>query len=299
MRRVGVLNGLAESDPRKARIKLFEQGLQELGWSVGSNLHIDYRWASGDSGRAAAYAKELVDLAPDVLFATSPPTLRALLQATRLIPIVFIGVADPVGLGFVKSLAKPGGNITGFTNFEYSIAGKWLELLKQISPRSIHVAVISNPTNPTAAGYLRVIDAAAPTFALRVTVIVEHNAPEIERGIIAARETSDSLIVLPEITTITHRELVLTLAAQQRLPTIYPFRFFAEDGGLISYGPELRGEYRKAGIYVGRILKGEKPADLPVQAPTNYELVINLKTAKALGLTIPPTLLARADEVIE
>jgi putative ABC transport system substrate-binding protein len=291
---------IAESNPEaNARIKLLEQGLKELGWTVGSNVNIDYRWAAGDSGRARIYAKELVNLAPDVLLAAAPPSLKALRQETRVIPIVFLSVADPVGLGFVESLARPGGNITGFTNFEFLIASKWLELLKQIAPHVTRVAVIYNPTNPTAMGYQRVIDASSPRFAVQVKMIAAQDAAEIERGVATVAGASNAgLIVLPEISTTQHHELIVALADLHRLPAIYPFRFFTSKGGLISYGPDLE-EYRRSGTYIGRILKGEMPADLPVQAPTNYQLVINLKTAKALGLNVPPTLLAIADEVIE
>jgi putative ABC transport system substrate-binding protein len=300
MRRVGVLLSMAESDPQaKTRIRLFEQGLQELGWTVDSSVKVDYRFAAGDAGRAAVYAAELVNLAPDALLAGAPPLLRALGERTRVIPIVFVGVADPVSTGFVKSLAKPGGNVTGFTNFEFPIAGKWLELLKQIAPRIRRVAVIHNPTNPTAAGYLRVIDEAAPSFGVQRELVAAQGAAEMERGIVgAARASSDGLIVLPEISTTTHRELIVTLAARHRLPAIYPFRFFATSGGLISYGPGVEG-FRQAGIYIGRILKGERPADLPVEASKKFDLVINLNTAKALGLTVPDKLLAISDEVIE
>jgi putative ABC transport system substrate-binding protein len=213
---------------------------------------------------------------------------------------VFVGVADPVGAGFVESLAKPGGNLTGFTNFEFSIAGKWLDLLKELSPRSTRVAVLHNPTNPTAAGYLRVVDAVAPSMAVQVTTVAAHDAAEIERAFaMVARQSSDGLIVLPEVSTTLNRELIVALAARQRLLAVYPFRYFAEGGGLISYGPEQLVDFRQGALYVDRILKGARPADLPVQAPTKYELVLNLKTAKALGLTIPTTLLATADQVID
>lgn len=301
MRRIAVVWNTAESDPlAEARIRAFQQGLQELGWTVDSNIHIDYRWTAGDPDRAAAYATELVDLAPDALFAAAPPTLKALREKTRVIPIVFVAVADPVGTGFVGSLAKPGGNITGFTNFEFSIAGKWLELLKQIAPRTTRVAIIHNPTNPTAAGYLRVFDASAASFGVQLELIAAQDASEIERGMLAAaRASSDGLIVLPEISTQVHRELIVTLAARHRLPAIYPYRIFAVIDGLISYGPDGFDEIRRGGTYVGRILRGEKPADLPVQAAVKFELVLNLKTAKTLGLTVPEKLLALADEVIE
>ena len=301
MRRIGVLMSIAESDPEaEARIRLFRQGLQELGWTVGRNVHIDYRWQGGDVDRTAAYAAELVDLAPDALLAEAPSNLRALRERTRVIPIVFVSVADPVGAGFVGSLAKPGGNITGFTNFEFSIAGKWLELLKLIAPRTTRVAVIHNPTNPTAAGYLRVIDASASSFGVQLELIAAQDAAEIERGIVTAKHASSvSLIVLPDVSTQIYRQLIVTLAARYELPAIYPFRFIAVGGGLMSYGPYAPEQYRQAGIYIGRIFKGEKPADLPVQAATNFMLVLNLKTARTLGLTVPDKLLVSADEVIE
>jgi putative ABC transport system substrate-binding protein len=301
IRRVGVLLATAENDPEiQARVSAFRQRLQELGWIDGRNIRVDYRFAAGDPDRLRTYAAELVVLGPDVIFVSSPPTLRLLREQTRTIPIVFVGVADPVGAGFVESLAKPGGNLTGFTNFEFSIAGKWLDLLKELSPRSTRVAVLHNPTNPTAAGYLRVVDAVAPSMAAQVTTVAAHDAAEIERAFaMVARQSSDGLIVLPEVSTTLNRELIVALAARQRLPAVYPFRYFAEGGGLISYGPEQLVDFRQGALYVDRILKGARPADLPVQAPTKYELVLNLKTAKALGLTIPTTLLATADQVID
>jgi putative tryptophan/tyrosine transport system substrate-binding protein len=302
-RRIGVLTGATAlvGQTRAA----FEEALQKLGWTEGRNIRIDYLSAVGDADRVRSHAAELVAMTPEVLVVTSPPVLRALRQQTHTIPIVFVHVADPVGAGFVKSLAKPGGNVTGFTNFEFSIGGKWLELVKEIAPRIGRVAVLQNPANPSAAGYLRVIDAAAPSIGAQVTAIAAHGAAAatIERGIVTvARASSDSLIVLPDISTTAHRELIVALVARHRLPAIYPYRFFVENGGLISYGPEgpdAPDPYRRVASYVDRILKGEKPADLPVQAPTKYELVINRKTAKTLGLDVPSTMLARADEVIE
>jgi putative ABC transport system substrate-binding protein len=301
IRRIGVLMYYAESDPQgQSRITAFKQGLQEKGWIEGGKVRIDYRWAAADADRIRIYAAELVELAPDVILASAPAVLRALQHQTSTVPIVFVSVADPVGAGFVASLAKPGGNITGFTNFEFSLAGKWLELLKQIAPHITRVAVIQNPTNPTAAGYLRVIDAAAPALGLQLTTVAVHDAASIERAIDAyARDSSVGLILLPELSMTSYRELIVARAALHRLPAVYPFEFFAAIGGLMSYGPDGLNPYRQASSYVDRILKGEKPGDLPVQAATKFELVINLKTAKALGLTIPPTLLARADEVIE
>jgi putative ABC transport system substrate-binding protein len=301
IRRLGVLMGTAESDPEiQARVNAFRQRLQELGWTDGRNIRIDYRFAAGDPIRLRAYAAELVGLAPDVMFVSSPPTLRVLREQTHTIPIVFVGVADPAGASFVESLARPGGNLTGFTNFEFSIAGKWLELLKEFVPHISRAAVLQNPTNPTAAGYLRVVDAAARSMAVQVTTVAAHDAAEIERAInTVAHDSNDGLIVLPEISTTHNRELIVALAARHRLPAIYPFRYFAEIGGLISYGPEQLVDFREAARYVDRILRGAKPVDLPVQAPTRNEVVINLKTAKALGLDVPWFLQQRADEVIE
>ena len=301
MRRIGVLLNLAADDPEaQARLAAFHQGLQELGWTVGRNVRIDYRWGAGDTDRLRRDATELVALAPDVILASAGLTVRALQQATRNVPIVFAQVIDAVGAGFVASLARPGGNTTGFTLFEYGISGKWLELLKQIAPGVTRAAVLRDPTNPTVIGQFGAIQSVAPSLGMELSPVGVRDPDEIERAITAfARGANDGMVVLSSGLTIIHRHLIIRLSARYRLPTVYPYRFFVTEGGLISYGPDLIEQYRRAAGYVDRILKGEKPADLPVQAPTKYELVINLKTAKALGLEIPPTLLARADEVIE
>jgi putative ABC transport system substrate-binding protein len=301
MRRVGVLMSLAENDPEsQARHAAFVQVLQELGWTVGHNMQIDYRWAAGDANRIRKYAAELVALAPDVILATGSPVTAALVQATRTVPIVFAQVPDPVANGFVASLAQPGGNVTGFIVFEYGTSGKWLELLKEIAPRVTRAAVLRDPAIASGIGQLAAIQAVAPTLGVELRPVGVRDAGEIEQAVTAfARSSNAGLIVLGAPLTILHRELIITLAARHQLPAVYSFRFFVTDGGLISYGPDSIDSYRRAARYVDRILRGEKPADLPVQAPTKYELVVNLKTAKGLGLEIPPTLLARADEVIE
>jgi putative tryptophan/tyrosine transport system substrate-binding protein len=301
MRRIGVLMTLAADDPESAiRIAAFAQGLQELGWSIGRNVQIDYRWGAGDADRIRRYVAELIALAPDVIFATASGTLAPLQQATRAIPIVFVQVTDPVGAGFVDSLARPGGNITGFINFEYSLGGKWLELLKDIAPHVMRAAVLRDPAVAAGAGQLGAIQSAAQSFGLEVRPIDVRDPSEIERGVTTfARSSNGGLIVVGSAGSIIHRELIMTLAARYRLPSIYPIRFFVTGGGLISYGPDPVDAYRRGAGYVDRILKGEKPANLPVQMPTKYELAINLKTAKALGLEVPPKLLALADAVIE
>jgi putative ABC transport system substrate-binding protein len=301
MRRIGVLQSLAADDPEgQVRLVAFAQGLQELGWAVGRNVGIDTRWAAGDADRFRSYAAELVTLAPDAILATSSPSVVALQQATRTVPIVFTTVIDPVGSGFVESLARPGGNATGFSIFEYGISGKWLELLKEIAPRVTRVAVIRDPALASGGGQLGALQAAAPSFGVELSPVGVRDAPEIERAVTAfARGANSGLIVTGSALAVAHRNLIVTLAARHQLPAVYPFRFVVAAGGLISYGPDLVDQYRRAAGYVDRILKGEKPADLPVQAPIKYELVINLRTAKALGIEVPPTLLARADEVIE
>jgi putative ABC transport system substrate-binding protein len=299
MRRVGILMGLPEGDAEgRARLVAVRQVLQEAGWREGHNLLIDERWAGGEEERVKAFAKELVELQPDVIIAHSTPVLTALMQNTNMISIVFVQVSDPVSLGFVQSFAKPGANITGFTNYEYStITGKWLELLKEIIPSITRCGLIFNP-DTTPYHILAAFNDAAPPFA--VTPLPLRDADKIESTIDAfARQPNSGLIVVPDIFTGTHRKLITELAVRYRLPTIYPFRFFATAGGLVSYGIEPRDLYRRAASYVNRILKGEKPADLPVQTPTKYELVVNLRTAKAIGLTIPESFLVRADEVIE
>jgi putative ABC transport system substrate-binding protein len=297
MRRIGVLMNLAVGDPEgEARVAAFLQALQQLGWSDGRNVRIDYRWAVADVGRFHRYAEELLALAPDVILASATPSVQALQQATRTVPIVFANVGDPVGMGWVESLARPGGNTTGFTNWEYGFGAKWLELLKEIAPRLTRVAVLRDLTIGPA--QLSAIQAVAPSFG--VSPVGVRDADEIERTIAAfARSSNAGMIVTASTSALIHRHLIVMLAARHRLPAVYSFRYFATTGGLISYGPDPIDMYRRAAGYVDRILKGEKPADLPVQTPTKFELVINLKTAKALGLEIPPTVLARADEVIE
>jgi putative tryptophan/tyrosine transport system substrate-binding protein len=301
VRRIGVLQPLAADDPESpARVTAFAQGLQQFGWTDGRNVRIDYRWAAGDTDRYRRYAAELVALAPDVILASSSPAMMSLQQLTRTMPIVFVSVVDPVGAGFVESLARPGGNATGFVLYEYGMSAKWLELLKEIVPLLKLAAVLRDPAIASGAGQYAVIQAAAPSFGVELRAVGVGDAGEIERAITAfARSSNGGLIVTGSPLALVHRDLIITLAARHRLPAVYPFRYFAASGGLISYGPNTTDPYRRAAGYVDRILKGEKPADLPVQNPTKHELVINLKTAKAMGLEIPPTLLARADEVIE
>jgi putative tryptophan/tyrosine transport system substrate-binding protein len=302
MRRIGVLMHLAADDLEgQARIAAFLQGLQEGGWSVGRNVRIDYRWAVGDAERSRRYAAELVAFAPDAILAAGGAVVAPLLQATRTVPIVFVQTPDPVGAGFVASLARPGGNATGFSIFEFGISGKWLELLKEIAPRVTRAAVLRDLALAAGSGQLGAIQSVAPSFGVELSPIDVRGADEIEHAITAfARSSTNSgLIVTGSALATVHRDLIVALAARHRLPAVYPVRVFATGGGLISYGPDSIDPYRRAAGYVDRILRGEKPADLPVQTPTKYELVINLKTAKALGLDVPPTLLARADEVIE
>jgi putative ABC transport system substrate-binding protein len=301
MRRVGVLMSLAANDAvARARITTFQQALQQLGWIDGHNLRIDYRWSVGDLGGVRRDAAELVALAPDVLLGTGSPPVAALQEATRTVPIVFVLVSDPVGAGFVDSLARPGGNATGFTNFEYGISGKWLELLKQIAPDVKRVAVLRDPAIAAGAGQLGAMQSVAPSIGVELIPIGVREPGEIERGVAAfARSPNGGLILTASALAPVHRDLIIMLAAQYRLPAIYYERYFVTAGGLASYGPDQIDQYRRAAGYVDRILKGEKPADLPVQAPTKYELLINLNTAKTLGFEIPPVLLARVDEVIE
>jgi ABC-type uncharacterized transport system substrate-binding protein len=301
MRRIGVLMAFADNDPdAQANITAFQHALQKLGWTDSGNVHIDYRWGAGDPERIRAYAIELVGLKPDVILAVTALVLQPLRQETRSIPIVFTQIGDPVGSGLVASLSHPGGNITGFTPAEFSMQGKKLEMLKEMAPQITRVAVLFNPEQIPQAGMLRAVEAVAPSVGVQLTAAAVRDAAEIERAIDQfAREPSGGLIVLPSGLTIVHRGLVIALAARYRLPAIYQYRQFVTDGGLISYGNDLADQYRQAASYVDRILRGEKPGDLPVQQPTKFELVINLKTAKALGLDVPPTLLARADEVIE
>jgi len=300
VRRIGVLITLAADDPEgQARVAAFRQGLQQLGWTGGHDVQIETRWATSNI-EARKHAAELVALAPDLILATGSPTVAALQQATRSVPIVFVNVADPVGAGFVDGLARPGGNITGFALYEYSMSGKFLELLKEIAPRVTRVAVLRDPAIAAGSGQLGVIQALAPSFGVELTPIGVREPGEIERGISAiAHGPNGGVIVTGSPLAVIHRELIIALAARHRLPAVYFYRFFVREGGLISYGPDSIDPYRRAAGYVDRILKGEKPADLPVQAPTKYELAINLKTARTLGLDVPATLLARADEVID
>ena len=300
VRRVGVLiNSTPEETKAQSYVAAFQQGMQEHGWSIGRNLRIDLRWAGNDNDRSRQYAGELVATSPDVIVAAGA-TVFALQRVSRTVPIVFAQSIDPVGAGVVASLARPGGNATGFTQFDYSLAGKWVELLREIAPGVRRVGVFRDPGNPAGIGQWAVISAAAATTGMEVVPLATRDAGEIERSVAAfAKEPNGGVIAAVGASTILNREHIIARAAQHRLPGVYVYRYFVADGGLISYGPDLVGQYRSAAGYVDRILKGEKPADLPVQTPTRYELAINLKTAKALGLTVPPTLLARADEVIE
>ena len=300
MSSIGVLMNLAADDVEgQARLAAFLQGLQEVGRAVGRNVRIDLRWGAGDADRFRKQAAELVALAPDVVLASSLPVVQPLLQATRTVPVVFAQVVDPVGAGVVASLARPGGNATGFTIFEFSIAGKWVELLKEIAPSVTRAAVLRDAST-SAIGQFGAIQSVAPSLGIELTPVGLSDAGEIERAIAAfARSPNGGLIVTPVTLSIVHRDLIIKLAARHRLPAVYGQRPFVNDGGLICYGPDSLDPFRRAAGYVDRILKGEKPADMPVQAPTKYELVINLKTAKALGLDLPSSVLTRADEVIE
>src|SRR5256886_1230869 len=301
MRRVGVLMSLSESDPEaRAWVTALKEGLQRLGWEQDRNVRIDYRWSAGDDQRLRTYAAELVGMAPDVIFAGVTPALAALHQQTRTLPIVLVQVSDPVKLGFVASLAQPGGNMTGFATFEHPIGGKWLELLKDSAPGRARVAVIFDSQVRSQPPYLQAIEAAAPSFGIQLTLADVHNAAEIERAVSAfAQQPNGAMIVVPNPLTILERDRIIMLAARHRLPAVYPYRFFAGSGGLMSYGIDLADQYRRAASYVDLILKGAKPGDLPVQLSAKFELVVNLKTAKALGLTIPEPFLQHADEVIE
>jgi ABC-type uncharacterized transport system substrate-binding protein len=301
MRRISVLMAVTERDPESQfRVNAFEAGLRELGWVEGRNLWIEYRWAP-DPDLLRRQAAELIAAAPDLILATSTPVLATLLRESATLPLVFVQVTDPIGSGFVPNLARPGGNVTGFTSFEFSIGGKWLETLIEIAPTVTRVAVIFNPqTAPYAPAFLRPIEAAASSFAVKPMAAAAADVAGVEAAIEAfARTASGGLIVLPDVSTANGRDLIIALAARYRLPAIYPYRFYAASGGLLSYGTEVGDVYRRAAAYVDRILKGAKPAELPVQAPTKFELVLNLKTAKMLSLDVTPTLLARADEVIE
>ena len=296
-----MLTGLAANDPEgQARMTAFLQGLEESGWSVGRNVRIDIRWSAGNADDTRKYAAELVALAPDIILASTTPAVAALLQATRTIPIVFTVVADPVGAGFVDSLARPGGNATGFITFEYGLAAKWPELLKEIAPGTTRAAVLRDPAITAGIGQFAAIQTAAPSLGMEIVPVNVRDPGEIERGVAAfARVPNGGVIVTGSPLLALHRNLIIMLTARYKLPAVYSTRYFAADGGLMAYGSDLVGQHRPAARYVDRILKGEKPADLPVQVPTKYELVINLKTAKSLGLEVPATLLARADEVIE
>ena len=301
MRRIGILAGLAENDPEaQARMAAFVQGLGELGWTRGRNVQIETRWAGALTEDLRRFAVELVRLTPDVLMATGGASLGPLVEATQTIPIVFAQVPDPLGSGFIDSLSRPGGNATGFATFEYSLAGKWLELLKQIAPSATHIAILRDPSYAPGVGQFAVLQAVAPSLNVELIPVKVRDVAEMKRSISAfARSTSGAMVVTASALAQAHGDLIIKLAAQHRLPAIYFERHFVTAGGLISYGGNSIEPYRFAAGYVDRILKGEKPADLPVQAPTKYELVINMKTAKALGITVPSTVLARADEVIE
>ena len=301
VRRIGMLFPFSPNESQsKARLAAFQHGLQELGWIEGRNLQIDARWYAGNADDNRKNAVELVALAPEVIVASGSATVGPLLQATRTIPIVFTVVPDPVGAGYIESLARPGGNATGYTTFEYGIAAKWLELLKQIAPRLTRAAVLRDPSISAGTGQWGAIQSVAPSLGVEVRPVNMSDAREIERAIETfARSSNGGLILTGSGLALVHRDLIITLAARYKLPAVYFERYFVAAGGLMSYGPDFLDQYRKAAGYVDRILKGEKPADMPVQAPTKYELVINLKTAKALGLTIPQSLLATADEVIE
>jgi putative ABC transport system substrate-binding protein len=301
MRRIGVLWPLAADDPiSQARNAAFLQALQQLGWTVGQNIQIDYRWSGGNDEVTRKYAVELAALAPEVILASGSAATGPLLQATRTVPIVFAIVPDPVGAGFVDSLARPGGNATGFISFDYGISGKWLELLKEIAPSVTRAAILRDPAITAGIGQWGAIQTAAPSLGLETSPLNVRDASEIERAVTAfARSPNGGLVVTGSALANIHRNLIITLAARHRLPAVYFERFFVTAGGLISYGPDFLDQYRRAAAYVDRILKGEQPADLPVQAPTKYVLAINLKTAKALGLEVPTSVLARADEVTE
>jgi putative tryptophan/tyrosine transport system substrate-binding protein len=300
-RHIGVLTYLEENDPQsKIYLDAFVQTLQKLGWTGGRNLRIDNRWTGGDPERARKYAAELVALAPDVILAAGGRMLGPLQGATHTIPIVFVEVSDAVAAGFVKSLAKPGGNATGFTHFEFDISTKWLELLKQVAPRMTRTAVLRDPNNPSGTAQFGAIQAVAPSLGVEASPIGLNNAREIEDGLKEfGREPNGGVIVTPNGLAIIHRQSIIQTTTRMKLPAIYPFRFFVTDGGLISYGPDVVDQYRRAAGYVDRILKGQKPADLPVQRSAKVDLVINLKTARALGLSVPQNLLTSADAVIK
>jgi putative ABC transport system substrate-binding protein len=299
MRRIGALLSLAADDPEgQARLLAFAQGLQESGWSVGRNVRIESRWGASDYERKRRYAAELVALAPDVILANGT-ALGPLLQATRSVPIVFVNIPDPVGSGFVASLARPGGNATGFTLAEYGTSGKWLELLKEIAPHATRAAVLRDSANPSGVAQFAAIQAVAPSLGVELSPIDMRDADEIERAVGSFARAPNGGLIVTSTGSGSHYRQIIALAARHQLPAVHPYRYHVTSGGLISYGPDIVDQYRRAAGYVDRILKGEKPGDLPVQRPVKYELVINLKTAKALGLELPATVLARANEVIE
>jgi putative ABC transport system substrate-binding protein len=300
MRHVGVLMPFLAGDPEaQLRSTVFAQSLQQLGWTAGRNLQIDYRFAGGEADRIRRYAAELVALAPDVILTVGSIAVAPMQQATHTIPIVFTGLTDPVGAGIVQGLARPGGNATGFTNFEYSMSGKWVELLKQIAPNVRRAAVLRDPTAAAGIGQFAAIQSVAQSLGVELTPVSVRDTAELERSMAAFARSANGGMISTAGGTAFRRDIIIRLASRHKLPAVYPFRYYAQDGGLITYGPDTLDPVRRAAEYVNRILKGEKAADLPVQAPTKYELVINLKTAKAMGLTVPETLLARADEVIE
>jgi putative tryptophan/tyrosine transport system substrate-binding protein len=301
VRRIGVLMGYPQGDPQaQANVTALRQGLNELGWHEGSNVQIDYRWAGGDPDKARTFARELIGMTPDVIVPSSNQVTRIVQQETRTIPIVFVFVGDPVGSGFVASLARPGKNLTGFANFENSIGGKWLELVKEIAPRAGRAGFIFNPDAAPNVGFFHAAQASAAPLAIRLTGLPVRDASDIEEGVTAfATEPNSGLVVAPHAVTLGNRKLIIELAARHRLTAVYSDRYFAESGGLLSFGNNTAALFRRAASYIDLILKGAKPADLPVQLPTKFELVVNLKTAKAMGLTIPESFLARADEVIE
>jgi len=301
MRRIGILMGYAESDPvAQARVAELRRGLQELGWTEGRNVRFEYRWPGVDPPRIRVHAVEIVELAPDVIISSPAQVTLELNRVTNTLPILFVNVPDPVELGLVASIAHPGGNMTGFANFEHALAGKWLDILKELTPSATRIGVFYSRENPAWRGRLQTIEQTAPSLGVQLAVIGVSEASEIEDAFNSfAQEKIGALIVLPSIFVTTHRSSIVALAARYRFPTIYPFRFFVVDGGLLAYGVDVNDQFWRVAVYADRILKGAKPADLPVQGPTKFELVINVKTAKALGVTVPDTLLALADEVIE
>jgi putative tryptophan/tyrosine transport system substrate-binding protein len=300
-RRIGVLMGIADNDPEaRPRVEAFERGLQELGWADGQNIHLDYRWTAGDPDRTLLFAKEIFDLKPDVILVHSSPAVAALRQLTSKIPLVFVLIADPIGSGFVASLAHPGGNATGFMNAEATLAGKWLGLIKEIAPKIEQVALIYNPRTSPYHSYLREFDATAEQFKIQAVPTPVLDAAELEHALRAlAQEPNSAFFVVPDVFVQVHRALIIKLAEEYRLPAIYPYRFFPTSGGLLSYGFDTVIVFRQAASYVDKIMKGVAPADLPVQAPAIFKMVVNLKAARAIGLTIPESFLVHADEVID